>query len=382
MRTTSLLGLILLPTVIGCGSADGAERLGTSSSAIQNGKLDTKAANNFAVGIASRQGAVCSGTLIAPNLVLTARHCVVPVDGSESAGVTCADTFPTKNASPSSLFVTTSPKFSTAKKFYEAALITTPKERGFCGNDIALITLEESIPASEAQPAIPVVQFSMTDRSKIGDKITALGYGITSPSANDSGVRRIHEGIGIECVPGDDSYSCKGLYRSDSDKEFITEGYVCSGDSGSGAFEQASFDSGKPYVLGALSRGPQTEEKCLAAIYSRTDAHADLIIETAINAAEKGGYDAPSWTSAEVDPASLDPEITGDCEGETCTDTDGTDPASDGAGDGTGATGSKSTSGCSTAPGRAGRRAESVGELFGLVALIGAVLASRRRRAS
>src|SRR5690606_30458160 len=82
----------------------------------------------------------------------------------------------------------------------------------------------------------------------------------------------------------------------DSDAEFVTEGWVCSGDSGGGAFDQRSFDDGAPYVLGALSRGPQTESRCLAAIYTRTDAHAEMIVGAGLKAAEEGGYDAPEWT--------------------------------------------------------------------------------------
>ena len=46
----------------------------------------------------------------------------------------------------------------------------------------------------------------------------------------------------------------------------------------SGAFDQTTFEAGEPYVLGTLSRGPQTEDQCLAAIYTRTDAHSDMII--------------------------------------------------------------------------------------------------------
>jgi MYXO-CTERM domain-containing protein len=371
MRTTSLLGLVLFPTLVACGSASEkvteSETLGRQESAVQGGKSDTKTAHNFAVGIASRYGAVCSGTLIAPNLVLTARHCVVPPSANEA--VTCKDKF-AKNVDPAALFVTTEPTMRSAKNFYRAKKITTPTETGFCGNDIALIALEENIPESEARPATPVVQFSMTDRSKIGGKVAALGYGITNPSANDSGVRRIREEIKIVCVPGDDSYDCKkSIYAQmlDSDKEFITEGYVCSGDSGGGAFEQVSFDEGAPYVLGALSRGPQTAEQCLAAIYSRTDAHADLIIAAGLEAAKQGGYTAPSWTAPEVDPASEDPEVGTVCEGDTCTSTDATEPA---------AAKPKSTAGCSASP----RTTSSGG--FGVLALAGvaALVVARRRR--
>lgn len=367
-RSTLLLAaLISAAPLVACGAAPGEDDTGTQEANVEGGKLDTSGTNNFAVGITSGQDAVCSGTLIAPNLVLTARHCVVADDGNE--WVTCKTKFgPTLPASE--LKVTTSPNLYRASSFYPAKKILVPQADGFCGNDIALIMLDKSIPETEAKPAIPVVQFDMTQSAQIGKQIAALGYGITNPSARDSGVRRVRENIGILCVPGSKALACTGdlTELADSQSEFVTEGYVCSGDSGGGAFEQRSFATGKPFVLGTLSRGPQTNNRCLAAIYTRTDMHADLIVGAALEAATSGGYRAPDWAAAPVHPNVGETA----CTGEICTSVSETAPtaSADGA--------ARAESGCSVSRGPRGAR----GGLAGLLALgAAAAVVARRRRA-
>ena len=374
MRNPGLLAAFALSTLlVACsGNVGGGpeERLGRQASAVQGGATDTANAHNFAVGVANRLGGVCSGTLIAPNLILTARHCVVPPTADDA--VNCSDTFG-KNVDPGALFVTTEPNLYKAKNYYASSEILTPASSAFCGNDIALIILEKSIPASEAEPAIPVVQFSMTD-ARLAGSITAMGYGITNPSADDSGQRRIRENIPLLCIPGSKSMDCTGdnAKFSHDPSEFVTEGYVCSGDSGGGAFDQGSFDKGTPYVLGALSRGPQTKDRCLAAIYSRTDAHAKLIIDAAIKAAAKGKYAAPPWTlTAPGAPAPQDNAPP--CDGDTCTDTSATEPSS------SEPKASKTAANGCSASGISGRNGSSGLALAGLV--LAGVLAARRRRA-
>jgi hypothetical protein len=173
-------------------------------------------------------------------------------------------------------------------------------------------------------------------------------------------------------------------YSNDA-SEFVTEGYVCSGDSGSGAFDQGSFDSPSPYVMGALSRGPQTKDKCLAAIYSRTDMHAQLIIAAANKAAMQGGYAPLAWAAPMVAaPGSTDPTTGEPCDTAICTDVSDTDPAPGAAG----ATSKPSSNaGCSAAPmSRARASGSSRGVDSGLASLVGlvfaAVFVARRRRAA
>ena len=59
--------------------------------------------------------------------------------------VTCADSFPA-NVKPATLRITTEPSLRGSETVYKAKEITTPDDTAFCGNDIALLTLEEQHP--------------------------------------------------------------------------------------------------------------------------------------------------------------------------------------------------------------------------------------------
>ncbi|HEY8078919.1 MAG TPA: trypsin-like serine protease [Labilithrix sp.] len=368
MRNLPLAIAAVMLVACGGNAEFDRESTGRASSAIQGGKLDTSTKDDFAIGVVNKFGGVCTATLIAPNLVLTARHCVIKPTPDDV--VDCTSKF-SANVDPQYLQVTTSPNIYKAGKYYAAVEVITPESDSFCGNDIALVMLADNIPASEATPVTPAVQFAMTDHSKVSDKIVAIGFGVTNPSADDSGQRRIRTDIAITCVPGDSAFqSCvdHAGVEIDANAEFVTEGWVCSGDSGSGAFDQASFDAGNPVVLGTLSRGPQTNDTCLAAIYTRVDAHADLVAAAGRKAATRGNYQAADWTQA-VAPPMADPSGTVCHDDGTCTDTSTTDPS------GPSVDASKPHAGCSAAP------SSARSSWFALAGVGLALVAMRRRRA-
>lgn len=298
-----VLPLVALATAAAaCSSEPPKEQseTGQAQQAVQGGT--TTSSYPFAVGINIGGRGTCSGALIAPNLVMTARHCVSPISTGET--IDNSSRF-TGNYAANSLQITTQANMGSGG-FRAGREIMVPTDSKSMGNDIALIILSSSVPANEATPITPAVQHAIYNTRRYSKLFTAIGYGITGPGRNDSGVRRIRQKIDIKCATGS-NVTCDGVTGPDGlpailATEFLTGQGVCQGDSGSSAYEQNNFDAKTPVSLGVLSRGDANS--CDIAIYTRTDSHKDLIIAAANRAATLGGYAAPAWTQ----PEAQDPE--------------------------------------------------------------------------
>lgn len=220
--------------------------------------------------------ATCTGTLVAPGLVLTAQHCVAqPIE------VGACDRGSFGPPAPAARFhVTTRPAFTPAPADYHGVVeIRIPPGSGFCDRDVALLRLSAPIGAAEARPIAP----RLDPPPAAAERYAAIGYGATDDLGTGAGTRRRRDGLAAACV----GTACASTFLGAA--EWRGEAGVCMGDSGGPALDEAGR------VIGVASRGAVG---CVAPTYVTVAAHADWLVDEAVRAAGLGGYPPPPWTGA------------------------------------------------------------------------------------
>jgi MYXO-CTERM domain-containing protein len=288
------LGLLfLLAAVAGCGSRDESavvQLIGEHGQEIQGGYEDPN--DSGVVGVlhyapASGAFGMCSGTLIAPNVVLTARHCVSNTL-SDQGGVYCPETKAGSLFPATTMFVTTQPEFTQDGDAYHPAreVIGLPVDSPlFCGNDQAILILDQPITPEEALPYTPRVDVPLYE----GEEYYAVGFGAINDNGSGSGTRRRRDGLFIDCV----SQECPDQYVKET--EWVGDTGICTGDSGGPAMDLMNR------AIGVTSRG---SVGCDSPVYGYVFGWAQWIKDTTIYAAGLGGYPVPLWaTGWPTDPA-------------------------------------------------------------------------------
>jgi MYXO-CTERM domain-containing protein len=302
MRST--FASIVLPAAllsVACSSpAPEPSAVGTAEEAIQGGATTTE--HPYAVGLSIGFQGICSGALIAPNLVLTARHCIA----NSPSTINCSTArFGSLTAGETGVYVTTGANIQTAmsqRNFVRSSRIFVPTDTKVCGNDIALVVLSQNINnVPLVEPLLNTTRL-ITHANLFARKYTAIGYGLTNATGTpeDSGIRRILQDTPVGCIPGDtksflDCNKIQGTSGIITQTELIGGDGTCQGDSGSTAYEQTEFAAGRRLSLGVLSRGGADGNNCVGAVYTRADAFADLILQAASFAQQQGGYPKPAW---------------------------------------------------------------------------------------
>lgn len=249
---------------------------------------------------------MCTATLIAPNLLLTARHCVssLPEDYVQCGVTLFGDPY-----RASEFYATTDQAMNQNGDWYQATEVLVPDQSiDPCGFDVALIILSQNV------TSVPFVVPRIDHRTVRGEIFTAVGYGETAQNNGQSGQRRSRDDLEVICAGP--QYCSPGVHFN----EFIADTGICQGDSGGPALDSLGR------VFGVVSRGASG---CLQPAYADVGIWSDWLVETATRAASMGGYNLPEWAATgETGP----PPTVGQPEPTGGTDAGGTGGGGDGPG--------------------------------------------------
>jgi hypothetical protein len=232
-HAAAVLGLLVCS--FGCTDAQLSPPEQQERSSIVNGTLSTDADNSVVLVAGPTNG--CSGTLIAPNVVLTALHCVAQFDAS--ARFTCNPDGSLMSSSPGSgqlgnLLTPSQIRVGTG-------VVNTFQARGkkifgtsanqVCKDDLAVLVLDSNIDVGDATP----VTLRFNRPTQKGDLTRIVGYGDTVFDAGAPG-RRERDDIPILGV-GEQDPSLPGDPNLVPHTILIGEG-ACHGDSGGPLFAE------------------------------------------------------------------------------------------------------------------------------------------------
>lgn len=240
---------------------------------------------------------LCSGAVIAPNVVLTARHCVARTvsdaiscdeNGRSASGPQLAgDQAPEDVA----VFVGATPSFSRTPSALVKTIIA-PEGDALCDSDIALLVLDRNL-----EGVTPfAVRFAA--QARLGEEIRAVGYG-KNDAKTPMGTRFRRENVPVLAIG-------KGISPSKTrlgPHEFEVGKSICEGDSGGPAISELTGA-----VIGVVSRGGPCGDD-FGHVYTSTAGFEDLFARAFTAAGDRPIVEAntPPEDVAAVPKASADP---------------------------------------------------------------------------
>lgn len=193
---------------------------------------------------------LCSGTLIAKDVVLTARHCVAKTAEHVQCPADSVQVYDTRD--PKTLGIITGDVVDGQTPVAYGREIIAPNGVTLCDADIALIVLDQEV------RNIKPLGVSLKPLGQ-GAWVSSVGYGKRG-DARSAGAKRFREHVPVVGITA---------------AEFFVGESTCQGDSGGPALDASTGD-----VVGVVSRGgPSCEGSDAHNIYTRTDAFSWLVDE-------------------------------------------------------------------------------------------------------
>lgn len=246
-----ILGLVLAALLSACGGEDPG--IGWNPQPISRGTPDATASGVIMV-IDTERSSLCSGVVVTPRLVLTARHCVAQVSGPEVIDCPTAAFGTLSHAD--AIYVLTAPDTAVPEKRHAVVRVLAPKDPSFCGGDLAALVLGDPLPEEEASPVPIRTDGEVMTREAFG----AVGFGRDGSAA--SGMRRRRDDLHVSCV----GRACRSARVTEG--EWLGEGGVCAGDSGGPALDSEGR------VIGIASR---RRDGCSATVYMSVSASNEFV---------------------------------------------------------------------------------------------------------
>lgn len=288
----------------------------------------------------------CTGVLLLPNLVLTARHCLtLPQVGLN--GINCESAILSPITDDTHVTVVHAPDADTAtaaeRREVTEALLPSPTAR-LCGEDLALLRLDGDIDGESLALTLKLPSPDST--------FTAVGYGL---SAGDYGRQRTTTEARLRCI----GTSCNDERLVSN--ELLVDAGACEGDSGGPAIDT----EGNVFAIASRSTAD-----CASSTYLTFAQHLDWLANAVREVQTQSHAPLPDWAKAADPTPPADPPKD---DGDPPEDEDSEDHETDNT-DVDDSTKLHVAGGCATAAARDGN-ATSI-----LWALVTFVAMSRRRR--